>query len=388
MTAAAPGSLADALLVPHAPAWRVPWPDLVHRYAWVRRMAGTPQDPIHHAEGDVAIHTEMVCRAMAALDRFRGLDDESRAIAFASALLHDVAKPDCTRAGADGRVTSHGHSVRGSIAARRILYALNAPFASREQVAALVRHHQAPFWLVDREDPVRLLATISQTAQCDLLALLAEADARGRTCDDQARILDNVALFRAYAEEEGCATTPYAFPSEHARFQYFAGRQKSALRSEATKTYVPHAAFRCEVTVMSGMPGAGKDRWIATHCEDLPIVSLDRLRAELDVDPEDEQGAVVQAAREEARAHLRAGRSFVWNATNVSRRVRAICTRLFADYDARIRIVYVEVPEATLRAQNRSRKKPVPDRVIDALLEKWEVPDLTEAHAVEHVLGA
>jgi predicted kinase len=137
---------------------------------------------------------------------------------------------------------------------------------------------------------------------------------------------------------------------------------------------------------MSGLPGAGKDRWVAEHCKDLPVVSLDRLRADLDVDPEDEQGTVVQAAREEARGHLRAGRSFVWNATNVSRRVRAICTRLFADYDARIRIVYVEVPIATWRAQNRARKKPVPERVLDELLDKWEVPDRTEAHAVEHVV--
>lgn len=138
---------------------------------------------------------------------------------------------------------------------------------------------------------------------------------------------------------------------------------------------------------MSGLPGAGKDRWIAKHGKDLPIVSLDRLRADLDVDPEDEQGTVSQAAREEAREHLRAGRSFVWNATNVTRRVRAMCTRLFADYDARIRMVYVEVPEATLRAQNRTRKHPVPEHVIDALLEKWEVPDLSEAHVVEHVVA-
>lgn len=61
--------------------------------------------------------------------------------------------------------------------------------------------HPAPFWLIEREDPVRLVAMISQTARCDLLALLAESDARGRVCADQAHILDNVALFRAYCEE-------------------------------------------------------------------------------------------------------------------------------------------------------------------------------------------
>jgi len=373
-------TLADALSVPRGPAWEVAWSALEARHDWVRRMAGTPQDPIHHAEGDVGVHTRMVCEAMASLEAFRAQDDDARTVAFAAALLHDVAKPDCTKQSPDGRVTSHGHSVRGAVLARRLLYALDAPFATRERIAALVRHHQAPFWLLEKEDPTRLVASISHAVRCDWLALVAEADARGRTCADQARILENVELFRAYCEERGCADRPMPFPSDHARFLYLNGRQRDP-------SHAPHEAFRCEVVVMSGMPGAGKDRFVARHLAGWPVVSLDRLRADLDVDPEDEQGPVIQAARDEARAHLRAGRSFVWNATNVTRRVRKLCTSLFADYGARIRIVYVEVPEATLRAQNRARERPVPERVIDALLDKWEVPDATEAHAVEHVVG-
>ena len=48
-------------------------------------------------------------------------------------------------------------------------------------------------------------------------------------------------------------------------------------------------------------------------------------------------------ARELAREHLRNGRNFVWNATNLSRNVRGECMRLFHGYDARVRLVYVEV---------------------------------------------
>lgn len=274
------------------------------RFDWVRRMDGTPQDPVHHAEGDVAIHTHLVCAAMASLPAFRSLDDEARLVAFAGALLHDVAKPDCTRSDDEGRVTAHGHSVRGAMAARQILWRLGLPFALREQVVGLVRHHQAPFWLLEREDPHRLVATMSQTVRCDRLALLAESDARGRSCADPQRILDNVELFRAYCEEQGCLAAPFAFPSAHARFQYLGGRQTEPL-------HAPHEDFRCEVVLMSGFPAAGKDRWIAEHLAGWPVVSLDRLRHELDVDPAGDQGTVVAQAREEARQHLRAGRSFV-----------------------------------------------------------------------------
>ncbi len=110
---------------------------------------------------------------------WRPLSVDERPILFAAALLHDVGKPDCTRTDADGRIRSRGHSRRGAILARQILWRLGVPFAVREQIAALVRHHQAPYYLVDRPDAQRLAIEISQTARGDWLALVAEADVRG-----------------------------------------------------------------------------------------------------------------------------------------------------------------------------------------------------------------
>ena len=40
-----------------------------------------------------------------------------REVVFAAALLHDVAKPLCTKVEFDGRVTSRGHSVRRRVMA-------------------------------------------------------------------------------------------------------------------------------------------------------------------------------------------------------------------------------------------------------------------------------
>jgi predicted kinase len=370
------------IAIPDAPDFAVPWDDMDRSFEWIRRMRNVQQDPIHHAEGDVWIHTRMVCEAMAGDPLWRALDAEARQVTWLSALLHDVAKPDCTRVELDGRIHARGHSQRGSIMARVLLWQMGLPFRVRERVTALVRHHQVPFFAVERQDARRVTLGMSIATRCDHLALLAAADARGRTCVDQARILDAVALFREIAKDDHCLDAPYGFPSPHSRFRYFE-------RDGRDPDYLPHDDFRCEVIVMSGMPGAGKDAYIAKHFPGWPVVSLDALRDELDVAPEDAQGAVVQAARERAREHLRARRAFVWNATNLSREVRSKCIGLMTDYGARVRVVYVEVSPDTLRSQNRARPaaRIVPEAVMTRLLARWEVPDATEAHDVTHVIA-
>jgi predicted kinase len=256
---------------------------------------------------------------------------------------------------------------------------MGTPFAQREAICALIRHHQAPFFLVDKDDSGRTARAISQSARCDHLALVAEADARGRHCADMQRLLDNTALFRELCDEMGCLHGPAPFPSAHARLLY--------LRGDTTDpSYRPHESFRADVVVMSGLPGAGKDSWVRENLGDWSVVSLDDIRDELDVDPADAQGPVVAHARELAREHLRAGRRFVWNATNLSRQLRASVVNLFFDYDARVRIVYVEAPERELRAQNRARAAVVPGSVIERLLDRWEVPEPGEAHEVTYVV--
>jgi predicted kinase len=321
----------------------------------------------------------MVCAALTGLPGFLALSEGERRLLFMAALLHDVAKPSCTRLEPAGRISARGHSRRGAIVARGILWRLGVSFGVREQIAALVRWHQAPFFLIDRPDAERLAITISQTARCDLLALLAEADARGRIAPDQGRMIENAALFAEFCRDLGCLDAPYAFPSGHSRFAYF----QSPGRDPA---YLAHDDTRCRVTLLAGLPGAGKDFWLREELPALPVVSLDALRGELGIAPTDKQGAVIARAREVAREHLRAGRDFAWNGTNLSRALREQCIGLFADYRARVRIVYLEVPEARLLRQNRERPDAVPEGALGRMLERWEVPDLTEAHAVEWVV--
>ena len=365
---------------PTPPDYRVDWEGVLREFPSVVATEGCPQDAAHHAEGDVLVHTRMVVEALAAMPGWRALAPAERAVVFTAALLHDVAKPACTRV-EDGRITSRGHSKRGAIDARVLLWGMSLPLDAREQVAALIRFHQIPFFLIDRPDAQRTLFEVSQTARCDLLALVAEADARGRVCADQQRLLDNVALFAQYAEEQGCLRGPRRFPNDHSRFLYFR-------REGRDPDYPAYDDTVCEVVLMSGLPGAGKDTWVAENVAGRPVVSLDDLRREMGVAPTENQGPVVSRAREAARVHLRRKEGFVWNATNISRQLRELSVNLFAAYNARVRIVYVEAPEALLYAQNREREAAVPAEVIRKLTARWEVPDLTEAHRVDWVSGS
>lgn len=357
---------------PAAPEFAVDWLALDREWPWIQAMRDCPQDPVHHAEGDVWTHVRMVTEALAALPAWREAPEQDRQILFAAALLHDVAKPACTRIDEDGRITSRGHSQRGAIDARAILWRHGTPFAMREQICALVRHHQVPFHLIQREDAARLAITVSQTARCDLLALLAQADALGRRCADQSEILVRVELFREFCREHGCFTGPRPFASAQSRFEYF----RTPGRDPA---YATHDDTAFEVILMSGLPGAGKDNWIARHAAHLPVISLDALREE-----HRDEGAVLQAAREQARVFLRQQQPFVWNATNLRRERRTPLVELFSAYHARVRIVYIEVDQATLFRQNQARSKAVPVPVIERMLTGWEVPDTTEAQVVEY----
>jgi predicted kinase len=369
----------DFALCPQAPVWAVDWDAIEERYAWIRALADVPQEPCYHAEGDVLIHTRMAAEALAGFDEWRALDSGARAVLFLAALLHDVAKPDCTLVEPDGRITAYGHARRGATKVRTLLYTgegfdAPAPLLVRETVAALVRHHGLPLWLLEKDDPARAEIAASQTVRQDWLALVAEADVRGRRCADQGELLDRIALFRAHCEELECYRQPRAFPTAHSRFAYFHGSRDP--------DYQAYDDTVCEVMLLAGLPGAGKDTWIRQHVPGLPVISLDALRQELGVAPSDDQGAVAHTAKARARELLRARTSFVWNATNVTRALRAPLIELFVAYHARVHIVCVDAPYQTLLRRNASRARPVPPRVIAMLLHKLEVPDATEA---EHV---
>jgi predicted kinase len=184
-----------------------------------------------------------------------------------------------------------------------------------------------------------------------------------------------VELFSSFCQELTCWDRPRAFASDHSRLQYF--------RSPgADPNYAAFDDTVCTVTLMAGLPAAGKDTWIHEHMADVPVIALDDIRRELGIGATGNQGKVVMTAKARARDYLRLRQSFIWNATNVVRALRSQLVDLFTAYHARVRIVYIEAPFATVLARNQHRQFPVPQAVIEKLAGKLELPDPTEAHEV------
>lgn len=358
------------------------WDHLLAQYGWARAMADCPQDPEHHAEGDVWTHTRMVCEELAQISSFKALSERDQIMLSLAALLHDVGKPSTTRE-EDGRIRSPGHSVRGEIMARRILWEDGAPFSLREQVCSLIRFHQQPFHLLSNVDAQRRLFRISVVSRCDHLALLAEADARGRICNNPQSSIEAAALFREYAEEQGVLSGAFPFPSDLSRFLYFQKEDRNPF-------YEAHDDTRGEMILLSGLPGTGKSTWIEEHTpDDYEVVGLDETRAALGLCHGENEGRVRQETVEQAKRWMGAKqnpKSFIWNATNISRVRRAPLISLAAAYNYRVRIVYLEVPPDVQDRQNRDREKPVPADAMEGQLRQWEVPDLTEAVAVDFLV--
>ena len=381
----------DALLaaLPRAPKYEYDWAALNGDPALRRlteAMAGTPQDPEWHGEGDVWTHTQRVCRALTEQEAFRAMDAGSREVLSLAALLHDIGKIRCTRP-ENGRLVSPRHGPVGARMARSLLWrdlGLCGDLRRqrlREAVCLLIKYHtRPPHFMEDTETTLLRLASngdLTPRFTLKALCLLAEADRLGSVAADNPEMLERIELGRELCREAECYEGPYPFASSHTRRRLFAGGAVWKDQDLYDDTWG-------EVILLCGLPGTGKDTWCQSVHPGLPTVSLDDLRRELDVDPGDEQGRVVQATRERAREYLRARQPFIWNATSLTG-LRSQQIELFEQYHARARIVFLETDWSENLRRNANRAHAVPEAVVSRMLDRLEPPERWEAHEVNWI---
>lgn len=354
------------------------WTSLENQFSWVSDMQYVDQHKLHHAEGNVAIHTQMVIDNLVNLSGYQNLSEQDKEVLWAVALMHDIEKRSTSEDEGDGMIHAPGHARRGEQTVREILFRdIETPFAIREQIASLVRLHGLPLWLMEKENPQKKIIESSLRLNTKHLKMIAEADARGRICEDLDSLLYSLELFELYSKEQNCWGVEREFETLNAQYTYFS-------KEDSFVDYVPFDDFKSKVTLLSGLPGMGKDYHIQSLNKDVPIISLDDIRRKNKISPTDKKrnGWVVQEAKEQARTYLRVGQDFIWNATNITALMRKQLVDLFVDYGAFVSIHYLEKPYKIWRQQNRNREYPLAEGVLDKMLLNLEIPQRTEAHEV------
>ena len=339
----------------------------------------TPQGA-YHLEGDVWVHTKLVVEALLALPDYQAASRASQETVFLAALLHDIAKYSTTVIDPDtGNISQPGHSRKGSIDARIALWDADVPFEVREAICRLISVHQVPFFALEGsrkgKTPEFIVRELSWQLDIPLLAMLAEADMRGRICPDQQKVLDSIELFRELAREEGCYGQPRAFVDAHTRVSYFRG-------ADVHPDYSLFQEAGSRVTVMCGLPASGKNTWVEKHRKGLPVVSFDDAREELGLKHGRAEGVVAHRAIDKAKELLRSKAPFVWNATHLSQQMRDKTLDLLYAYHAEVELVYLERPRAELLRRNDRRDTSLTNKALQAMLVKWDLPLLTEADKV------
>ena len=179
--------LEKILLVARSPSVGLQWLDrlnvLPQLFPEIEALRGVGQEPDWHPEGDVFVHTQLVCeRARESVD---DLDYPRRVALMLAALCHDFGKPSTTEF-VEGRVRSRGHEEAGvaptvAFLDRLKLFTLDG-YDVRAQTVALVRDHLKPgeFYRKRAEITDGAFRRLARRCELELLYRLAKADSLGR----------------------------------------------------------------------------------------------------------------------------------------------------------------------------------------------------------------
>jgi predicted kinase len=367
----------------------------------------TMQDERWHAEGDVHTHTDMVLDELRDLlaGEIAWLDDQRRFTLVLAAALHDIAKPITSRVVERGGRTciicpNHEEKGRSSLVPQLRQLGLKPELVL--EIVNLVGYHQMPGRLVRKDATDAAYFQFARQVDVQLLYYLEMADMCGRTCDDHDKNIESLELFRMRLEELELWGNDQAYEDWQLFFQEHRSEAVEESFSlavydfESGKINSPEEGLARSYSLQEGYPeliltcgpsGSGKSSWLKSLDESWQIISLDELRFEMTgtYENQKENGAVLQAAKETLKGHLRQKKKIVWDATSLRKDHRSALIKLAMDYGAIVTIRCYMVSSVELFERNKKRQKSIPPHVLEKQLNSMQFPELNEAHKVEFV---
>ncbi len=205
----------------------------------------------------------------------------------------------------------------------------------------------------------------------------------GRICGDPNDMLYKLELFKEFCLENNIYDQPKKFSSAYDRFYYF------NVNDSYPDTELYHQ-YTYDIYMMCGLPASGKDSYIQGRWgEELPIISLDDIREELDIAPTENQGRVIQLAREKSKEYCRKKQSFIWNATNITKNMRSQLIQTWLPYHPKINIVFLfkNINDALRDNTGREKEYKIANSKILAMHEKVQFPTVLECHTLETIVN-
>lgn len=350
------------------------WSTVERLFPYVDEMKACIQDSVYHAEGDVWTHIKMIAENVCN----RGSDTD---IQLLTTLYHDVAKaPTREEIPQEDRIRiSHPyHSRIGAQMTWIDLWENNiSDIVSRLQIYKQIQWHQRSYHIWKKDDMIRAALIYVTDAPWSDLIEFSICDNLGRVSPHQHETVESLELLKMWLEENNIMNWTWNDP--YSKLFYFE-------KEGRTHTYLAQPPKGSNVTLMCGLPGSGKDTYVAANFHGMPVISLDKIRTDLKIKHGDNQGPVIQAALEKAKEHLRKKEPFVWNSTNLTKLARSKVIELCRAYDAYVNIHTMGTNFNTTLSGNKNRDAVVPENVIYNMLRKWEPPSQTEAHDIKWII--
>ncbi|MBC8060437.1 MAG: HDIG domain-containing protein [Clostridiaceae bacterium] len=146
----------------------------IYPFTLLGNLIKTEQEPKHHPEGNVWIHTLMVVDECA---KVRSRSEDARVFMWA-ALLHDLGKAPTT-AVRKGKITAYDHDKVGKGLSIKFLEAWTDDAKFIEKVSKLVRWHMQTLFVV-KDLPFAEIKDMLAEVAIDEIALLSICDRLGR----------------------------------------------------------------------------------------------------------------------------------------------------------------------------------------------------------------
>lgn len=356
---------------------------------FISDLKNTNQEAKWHGEGDVWTHTKMVCEALIKEKLYQDLTKDEKLTVFLAALFHDIAKPVCTKI-IDGEIRSFHHPKKGSIITREYLWKELGLSGEkeyqelREAICLLVKYHSEPTYFNYEKNKEKLVIKLSLNTKLTkyysnkLLTLLAISDVKGRISNDTNEKLQIIKEFEKLSIELDCYDKPFKFIDEYSKIRYLSSDNIWHSQKVYDTTWG-------EVIIICGLPGTGKDTFIKNHYPNYNVISLDDIREKYKIKPTDNQGEVYNIAKDMAKSYLRQNIPFIWNATNITELIREKQIKLFHEYNAKVKVVFLETSWIEMLKRNASRKRNVSEKVISEMIEKLEMVEDFEAEYIKWI---